>query len=359
MFILIFGESLLNDGVAVVLTEVLSDYLSDSVSIGSKEIFEAIFRFAVVTLGSLSIGLISGAAATLFFWLMHGSLSALMEVLAFFFWALLPFWICDGIGWSGIVSIVATAFVIDIYVVGSLGTFNTNDTDDESIDDSTTYDVSRVEQLSTTRIHHIQHNVTYSSQLHLRHAIRSVEPTLATQNFSFKRPVFSKEGLLTGTARYHVGFITEVIASLTEMMIFLYLGIYLFSPDYHWNGYYVIAAVIASVTARGITVSLVHIIYIYNLNLWLQCRCPRWFKKLSVGQIDENGTINATGPIVDLSVVHERCSSNPIEEREKRGMFNIDRKIALMLWIAGLRGAMSLALVEEIPLSFRFELRQK
>jgi len=121
VFILIFGESLLNDGVAVVLTETLSDYLDDSITIGTEEVFECIFHFTVVLFGSLGIGVISGASATLFFWAMYGALSPLMEVLAFFFWALLPFWISDGIEWSGIVAIVATAFVLDIYVVGSLG----------------------------------------------------------------------------------------------------------------------------------------------------------------------------------------------------------------------------------------------
>ena len=36
----------------------------------------------------------------------------------FFCWALLPYYICDGIEWSGIVCAVATGFVMDIHIVG-------------------------------------------------------------------------------------------------------------------------------------------------------------------------------------------------------------------------------------------------
>ena len=36
----------------------------------------------------------------------------------FFCWALLPYYICDGIEWSGIVCTVATGFVMDLHIVG-------------------------------------------------------------------------------------------------------------------------------------------------------------------------------------------------------------------------------------------------
>ena len=98
-----------------VLAETLSDYLGDS-SIGSTEVIEVILRFILVTFGSLGIGLLCGAGATIYFWIMKGSLSTLLEVISFFSWALIPFWLCDGIDWSGIVAIVAAAFVLDIYV---------------------------------------------------------------------------------------------------------------------------------------------------------------------------------------------------------------------------------------------------
>ena len=60
IYVLIFGESLLNDGVAIVLFETLVRFLDDSIEINSDEISEATVHFTVVALGSLFVGVVAG-----------------------------------------------------------------------------------------------------------------------------------------------------------------------------------------------------------------------------------------------------------------------------------------------------------
>lgn len=348
MFILIFGESLLNDGVAVVLTDTLSDYLKDDLEIGAHDVLDAMLHFCVITLGSFTIGIMCGAGATIFFWGMYGSMSSLMEVLAFFFWALLPFWICDGIGWSGIVAIVCVGFVMDVYIVGSLGSRgsphigeNTGDLMDADDGDSTIggNPLGSV-QSGASRRTFVDHTANFESQLHLRHSIRSISGAQGGRQhrFSFRRPIFSKEGLLTGVARYHISYTSEVLASLTEMIIFLYLGVFLFSDDYRWNGYLVFSAIVACTLSRALEVYLARLFFKYRINRWMSCK-PR------IPPADVTGSEVAqqnNGPILNMW----RRQRDPCEQ----GIYDISKNVTFMLWVAGLRGAMSLALVEEVPI---------
>lgn len=53
------------------------------------------------------------------YWALTDCHSPLVEVLSFFCWALLPYYLCDGFKWSGIVALVAAGFVVDLYVIGN------------------------------------------------------------------------------------------------------------------------------------------------------------------------------------------------------------------------------------------------
>lgn len=121
IYVLIFGESLLNDGIAIVLFQTLVHFLDESLVIDGEAVVDAIIHFVVVALGSLSVGVVSGACATVYFALMHGCQTPMVELISFLAWAFIPYFICDMVEWSGIVAIVANGFVMDLY--GELAVF--------------------------------------------------------------------------------------------------------------------------------------------------------------------------------------------------------------------------------------------
>jgi hypothetical protein len=115
IYVLIFGESLLNDGIAIVLFQTLVHFLDESLVIDGEAVLDAIMHFVVVALGSLTVGVASGACATVYFAVMHGMQTPMVELISFLAWAFIPYFICDMVEWSGIVAIVANGFVMDLY----------------------------------------------------------------------------------------------------------------------------------------------------------------------------------------------------------------------------------------------------
>ena len=101
IYVVIFGESLLNDGVAIVLFQTLVHFLDENLVIDSEAITAASVHFLVVAIGSFLVGVASGMLSTVYYYLFQGCQTPLVEVLMFSCWALLPYYICDGIGWSG------------------------------------------------------------------------------------------------------------------------------------------------------------------------------------------------------------------------------------------------------------------
>jgi len=65
-----------------------------------------------------AVGCICGAFCTLYFWALQGKQTAVTEVALFFAWALIPYYIADGLGVSGIISIMVMGFMLDYYVIG-------------------------------------------------------------------------------------------------------------------------------------------------------------------------------------------------------------------------------------------------
>jgi NhaP-type Na+/H+ or K+/H+ antiporter len=286
IYVLIFGESLLNDGVAIVLFHTLEHFLDENLIIDGEAVSEAIKHFFVVAVGSLLVGVASGMLSTVYFWVFHGCQTPLVEVLMFFCWALLPYYVCDGIGWSGIVAAVAVGFVMDLYIVGQW-----KREDHTELNDMSDHSISTVDLNGDSG--------------------KPVERG--------RRRIFNSHGHLSTEARTHIGFVTEIISTLMETAIFAYLGLFLFSNRYHWNFFHAFIAVLACCISRAVMIP-------------------------SLGFV-ANG-------ITRFQQSHGNCRLlPPLRSRESNpaGVV-IDRKMQVALWFAGLRGAMSFALVEHIPL---------
>jgi NhaP-type Na+/H+ or K+/H+ antiporter len=285
IYVVIFGESLLNDGVAIVLFETLVHFLDENLVIDGEAIFAASIHFLVVAFGSLLVGVGSGMLSTVYYWLFHGCQTALVEVLMFFCWALLPYYVCDGIGWSGIVSAVATGFVMDLYVVGE-----------------------KAEEMD-----HSEHSKSDQElELHWEKESKSE---------SGRSGIFSGEGHLSEKSRTHIGFVTEMISTAMETAIFAYLGLFLFSHRYHWNFFTTVIAIVACCISRAVmipTLSLLANAITRIQQTRAACR--------NRGSAAKRAVPNAPAGVV------------------------IDRKMQIVLWFAGLRGAVSFALVERIGL---------
>jgi len=284
IYVVIFGESLLNDGVAIVLYQTIVQFLDVDMEMNSDAVTAATIHFLVVAVGSLLVGLMGGICCTVYYWIFHGCQTPLVEVLTFCCWALLPYYICDGIEWSGIVAVVAAGFVMDVQVIGQKGPPN----------DATEAKAKSSEGGRRERRH-------------------------------WHRPIFSSEGHLSKEAKVHIGFVTEIIATMVETVIFAYLGLFLFSSRYHWNIYHVFIAVCSCCLSRAIMIPSLSAM-------------ANW--------------------VTRIQQVRQDCRYQQLPQQEKNVSSSnsnnvagvvIDKKMQLVLWFAGLRGAMSFALIEDIP----------
>jgi NhaP-type Na+/H+ or K+/H+ antiporter len=293
IYVVIFGESLLNDGVAIVLFQTLVHFLDENMTVDSHALVAAAVHFLVVALGSLLVGVGSGLCCTVYYWMMHGCQTPLVEVLIFCCWALLPYYVCDGIEWSGIVAVVATGFVMDLTVVGQ-----------QRYDDP---------QEAAER---------------QQSAASGMRPPTSPGRERRRRIVFSREGHLSAEAKTHIGFVAEVVATMMETAIFAYLGLFLFSSRYHWNFFHTAIAIGGCCLSRAIMIPTLS--FVANWITRIQQVQARWrYNKLPQNTQEERTALHA-----------QNIPSGVI----------VDKNMQLVLWFAGLRGAMSFALVENIPL---------
>jgi len=281
IYVLIFGESLLNDGVAIVLFQTLIHFMDEKIVIDSEACWLATLHFLVIAFGSLFVGVACGVGATVYFWLMKGIQTPLVEVLMFLCWAFIPYYICDGVEWSGIVSIVAAGFFMDIFVIGN-----------------------RTDQVPTDS----------------NGALMSSEDTNVVP--SRKRAgVFSQEGFLSSKAKNHIGFVTEINSTLMETAIFAYLGIFLFNKRYHWNLILPVMAVFACIASRTVMVA---------------------FSSFLANTVTTIGVFGKRS-------MQRTCGVAGVPMDKSKAVI-IDGRMQIVLIFAGLRGAMSFALVETVPM---------
>jgi NhaP-type Na+/H+ or K+/H+ antiporter len=295
LYTLIFGESLLNDGVAIVLFDTLKSHLGDD-AVLDQSAFRLIIKTFVGSLcGSVGIGLGCGMCCTIYFWALRGRQTAVTEVAIFFCWALIPYYIADGLHCSGIISIMVMGFFLDYYVIGGFQSEEVAWMD---------YMAMRCENENGVVM---QQPLDRWTQLQMALA-----------------KAFSGRGHILSRSRHHVGFVAQVIASLMDTAIFAYLGLFLFS-DNVWNFKLNLTAILSCVSSRAVMVVILSLLINLAVYLDFENTLGRLFRSC-------------------------RATNNEDDESVRSDTRNyLDKRTQLILLLAGVRGAVSFALVENIP----------
>lgn len=300
LYTLIFGESLLNDGVSIVLFDSLVRHVGDSNVVDRATVQDTLWNFCVVISGSILVGSLCGALCTVYFWALQGKHTAVTEVAVFFSWALVPYYIADGVGYSGIISIMVMGFMLDYFVIGGFQS-----------------DEGQWMDYMNRRCH--------SDMAH------PVEPVFG----HFKEwwcKAFSGRGHIVTKSRHHVGFVAEVISSIMETAIFAYLGLFLFSGKI-WDLKLTSAGIFACVSSRAVQV--VVLCLLVNACVWVDLEGKLGSLWRSVFRRTPDGDNN-----------NQDEDSARVRNEPK---VYLDSKTQLILFSAGIRGAVSMALVQNIP----------
>jgi len=298
LYTLIFGESLLNDGVAIVLFEVLKDHLGEDDSLGEDAYMEMSKHFAIVLCGSIGVGIGVGTCCTLYFWAFKEKQTAVTEVAIFFCWALIPYYIADGLHCSGIIAIMVMGFILDFFVIGGVQS-----------DQNRWREVLQQEHENGTANNFQNYSVANRLSLVLKDAL-------------------SGKGHILDTSRHHVGFVAHVVAMIMETAIFAYLGLFLFN-DNKWNLRLNFTAIVSCVSSRLFMVAILSVLVNVAVFLDFENRIGRCLKSINpfqrINLMDDDDSVGS----------HTRAY--------------LDRKTQLIMLLAGVRGAVSFALVESIP----------
>jgi len=302
IFILVFGESLLNDGIAITVFQTLAGRFDGKTNDGTTsldEILDALATFLISMFASISVGLACGCGAWVYFSMLGNQLPPVMEVGSFFLWALIPYYICDGVGWSGIVAIVAVGFFMDIYIAGPKN--NQHDEPGSTTSRSTTpHPEGRYRDMGLED--DMDDDGSYKHSIGSIPTARSINPLPSTNRIH-----------LSSVADRHVRFVAHLTSQLAENAIFAYLGLFLFSNNYDWNPTLISIAIFSCVMSRLFMVVVVSFLLfqIYKLR----------------------GRTNKFG-------LNSSRTASAIQ----------DKRTQAVIVLAGLRGAVSLALVENVPI---------
>jgi len=131
LFYLVFGESVLNDAVGLVLFKTTSKLVGneDSLEKVLGAILDFLLDFSVGFVGSMVMGLVAGMAIALFLKVVDMRHTPLLEVSLFFLVMYLPFFTAELMGLSGIVTILFTGISSRRYAL-----YNLSEMTEETVD---------------------------------------------------------------------------------------------------------------------------------------------------------------------------------------------------------------------------------
>ena len=373
IYILVFGESLLNDGVAITLFKSLLEHYNNS-STSVDDILGSVADFLIIAFGSCAIGLACGVACLCYFHLNSSILHPVMEVASFFLWAVIPYWMAEAFEWSGIVAIVCMGFFMDIYLRPGwdpeeilredrqhlvYAAENHRSDDYHNMDDDsgphkfrfrgTAIDIPRP---STQRMHSVSDERPSTSGLdaHLASSLdqdqdandNASRGTSMTATPNVKAILMKKETVrLSREADEHVRFVAHILSQMSENAIFAYLGLFLFSSKYEWDAILCSIGITSCILSRAIMV-LTCSWFIWYLHVIRQrAGCEK--RRVASYVDDESSTPKGSNSDEEKIDPH----NTPIS-KSARALSN--PKVQVVLILAGLRGAVSLALVESIPI---------
>lgn len=313
LYVIVFGESILNDGVSIAMFESLVMHLDGTNQLGQLDntlILSSAKYFWTVSWISIVVGVSIGITCTIYFWALRGRHGPVSEVATFFCFAMLSYYISDSVGGSGIVSIMCSGLLMDVFVRG------------EKLTESDTTHEVLPQQPSPSNW---QDSSTLSGSDMAQPEPGQPLPSTCCRlpNYTDCCVMFSGVGHISNRAKIHVGFVADVLANLMETAIFAYLGLFLFSNNKWDDVPLIMIGVFSCVISRALMVVVVSLIV--NSGTYAQ--------KL-IGKMLWNTDVSDPTPIE--SQVHQ----TPY----------IDRNMQIIMLYSGVRGAVSLALVENIPL---------
>jgi NhaP-type Na+/H+ or K+/H+ antiporter len=153
-------------------------------------------------------------------------------------------------------------------------------------------------------------------------------PDGRTRWFHFYR-AFRGSGHLSSRSRHHIAFVAEVIASIMEMSIFAYLGVFLFSDRNFLNLGLNSTAILSCIVSRAVMVILVCSVINIFVCLDIERRIGRCFASILPPTRD--------------------ALNDPDDSIESNTFVYLDLRTQQILFLGGVRGAVSFALVENIP----------
>jgi hypothetical protein len=173
---------------------------------------------------------------------------------------------------------------------------------------------------------------------HRRLTLSPTFGTLEESHVGSIGPLPSTERIrLSSTADRHVRFVAHLTSQLAENAIFAYLGLFLFSQNYDWDPTLVTISIIACVLSRTLMVVIV------SISILQIYKCRGYGLK---------GDACNTAACDDIDIdMNNKGSPDETKLQSSRTATAIqDPRTQAVLILAGLRGAVSLALVENVPI---------